>query len=371
MRNDKTTADWQQTPPADWTRTSYRRRSLANWITDIENGAGHLLARVVVNRVWHHHFGRGIVATPNDFGLQGVLPSHPELLDHLAQKLIANDWNLKSLHRDILLSSTWLQSSDPSAEKAAIDPDNKLLWRFTPRRLEAEVVRDSILAAAGQLDPQMFGPGTLDEGHRRRSIYFMIKRSRLVPMMQVFDQPEPLASQGSRPSTTIAPQALLFMNNLQVVKWARALASKLDPTDADTAIRQLYLRTLGRDPSPSELTDNRAFFDAQSASYSGNQNATQLALADPLPDHVQPQRIRLPPMNHSDHYTPTSLAPNRRSRLWKPWINHSARTGGTPWIRRSPCSKNRSLRWQGKVRHLALHQWRAQPGRYLGLQTGT
>ena len=280
MRNDKTTADWQQTPPADWTRTSYRRRSLANWITDIENGAGHLLARVVVNRVWHHHFGRGIVATPNDFGLQGVLPSHPELLDHLAQKLIANDWNLKSLHRDILLSSTWLQSSDPSAEKAAIDPDNKLLWRFTPRRLEAEVVRDSILAAAGQLDPQMFGPGTLDEGHRRRSIYFMIKRSRLVPMMQVFDQPEPLASQGSRPSTTIAPQALLFMNNLQVVKWARALASKLDPTDADTAIRQLYLRTLGRDPSPSELTDNRAFFDAQSASYSGNQNATQLALAD-------------------------------------------------------------------------------------------
>ncbi|MFT6499003.1 MAG: hypothetical protein ACJAT6_001139, partial [Akkermansiaceae bacterium] len=280
MLNDKTTADWQQTPPADWTRTSYRRRSLANWITDIENGAGHLLARVVVNRVWHHHFGRGIVATPNDFGLQGVLPSHPELLDHLAQKLIANDWNLKSLHRDILLSSTWLQSSDPSAEKAAIDPDNKLLWRFTPRRLEAEVVRDSILAAAGQLDPQMFGPGTLDEGHRRRSIYFMIKRSRLVPMMQVFDQPEPLASQGSRPSTTIAPQALLFMNNLQVVKWARALASKLDPTDADTAIRQLYLRTLGRDPSPSELTDNRAFFDAQSASYSGNQNATQLALAD-------------------------------------------------------------------------------------------
>lgn len=280
MRNDKTTADWQQTPPADWTRTSYRRRSLANWITDIENGAGHLLARVVVNRVWHHHFGRGIVATPNDFGLQGVLPSHPELLDHLAQKLIANGWNLKSLHRDILLSSTWLQSSDPSAEKAAIDPDNKLLWRFTPRRLEAEVVRDSILAAAGQLDPQMFGPGTLDEGQRRRSIYFMIKRSRLIPMMQVFDQPEPLASQGSRPSTTIAPQALLFMNNPQVVQWSHSLATTLDQKDPDIAIQQLYLRALTREPSPTELRDNRAFFDAQSASYSGQKNAHQLALAD-------------------------------------------------------------------------------------------
>ncbi|MFT6178072.1 MAG: hypothetical protein ACJAQT_000359 [Akkermansiaceae bacterium] len=280
MRNDKTTKDWQQTPPADWTRTSYRRRGLANWISDTENGAGHLLARVVVNRVWHHHFGRGIVATPNDFGLQGALPTHPDLLDHLAQRFIENGWNLKSLHRDILLSSTWLQSSEPSPEKATIDPDNKFLWRFTPRRLEAEVVRDSILAAAGQLDPKMFGPGTLDEGQRRRSIYFMIKRSRLIPMMQVFDQPEPLASQGSRPSTTIAPQALLFMNNPQVVKWARALADTLDQKDPAAAIQQLYLRTLSRSPSPSELANNRAFFDAQSASYSGNPSATQLALAD-------------------------------------------------------------------------------------------
>lgn len=280
MRNGKSTKDWQQTPPANWTRTSYRRRSLANWMTDVEDGAGHLLARVIANRVWHHHFGRGIVATPNDFGLQGALPTHPELLDHLAHRLIKNGWNIKSLHRDILLSSTWLQSSSPSPEKAAIDPENKLIWRFTPRRLEAEIVRDSILAAAGQLDPKMFGPGTLDESHRRRSIYFMIKRSRLVPMMQVFDQPEPLASQGSRPSTTIAPQALLFMNNPQVVKWARSLASNLDLKNPDTAIRQLYARTLGRPPSPSELADNRAFYDAQSDSYSDQENAHQLALAD-------------------------------------------------------------------------------------------
>ncbi len=280
MRNGKTSKDWQTTPPEDWTRTSYRRRSLANWITDAEDGAGHLLARVIVNRVWHHHFGRGIVATPNDFGLQGALPSQPHLLDYLARRLIANGWNLKPLHRDILLSATWQQSSALSLEKATIDPDNQFLWRFSPRRLEAEIVRDSILSAAGQLDTRMFGPGTLDERHQRRSIYFMIKRSRLVPMMQIFDQPEPLVSQGSRPSTTIAPQALLFMNNPQVVKWAGSLAASINSENPDQAIRDLYLRTLNREPSPSELQENRSFVDAQSASYEGANNSQQLALAD-------------------------------------------------------------------------------------------
>lgn len=280
MRNGKDAEHWQEEPPADWTRTSYRRRSLAHWITDTENGAGHLLARVAVNRVWHHHFGRGIVATPNDFGLQGALPTHPDLLDFLAQKLIVSGWDLKALHREILLSATWLQSSDPSAAKATRDPENKFLWRFSPRRLEAEVIRDSLLAAAGQLDPTMFGPGTLDESHRRRSIYFMVKRSRLIPMMQVFDQPEPLVSQGSRPSTTIAPQALLLMNNPQVVTWARALAGRLDDTTPESAIRNLYLGTLGRAPTAQEMTDNRAFLEAQTASYDGQGDAAQLALAD-------------------------------------------------------------------------------------------
>jgi cytochrome c553 len=280
MRNGKSGNHWKEEPPVDWTRTSYRRRSLANWITDSENGAGHLLARVAVNRLWHHHFGKGIVATPNDFGLQGALPTHPRLLDFLAQKLISSGWNIKALHREILLSATWLQSSEPSKEKAAIDPTNKFLWRFTPRRLEAEVIRDSILAASGQLDTTMFGPGTLDESHRRRSIYFMIKRSRLIPIMQVFDQPEPLVSQGSRPSTTIAPQALLFMNNPQVVKWAHGLAQNLDASQPDEAIRQLYLRTLTREPTLTELTNSRAFFDSQSTSYSKEKNAAQLALAD-------------------------------------------------------------------------------------------
>ena len=280
INNGKASADWQKQPPAGWNRTSYRRTGLANWMTDVENGAGHLLARVAVNRIWHHHFGRGIVSTPNDFGLQGKLPSHPELLDYMARRFIASGWDVKALHRDIMLSATWQQSSAPSPKKAAADPDNQFLWRFTPRRLEAEIVRDSILASAGQLDTKMYGPGTLDERHRRRSIYFMIKRSRLVPMMQIFDQPEPLSSQGSRPSTTIAPQALLFMNNPQVVSWAGALAASVSSKETDEAIRELYRRTLSRDPTSTELRDNRAFIDAQASSYQGVKNAKQLAYAD-------------------------------------------------------------------------------------------
>ncbi|MFT5467816.1 MAG: hypothetical protein ACI8UO_002923 [Verrucomicrobiales bacterium] len=278
MRNDKSTADWQTPPPADW-RTSYRRTSLANWITDTENGAGQLLARVIVNRVWHHHFGRGIVATPNDFGLQGTTPSNEQLLDFLATRLIENGWKLKPLHREIMLSAAYQQSSRSNADKAAADPANEFVWRFQPRRLEAEIIRDSMLAVSGRLDPTMFGAGTLSEAHARRSIYFMIKRSRLVPMMQIFDQPEPLVSQGGRPSTTIAPQALLFMNNPQVISWANSLAAEADSEDLDAAIADIYQRVLSREPTSSELVSNRAFLDTQIGSYEGG-NARKQALAD-------------------------------------------------------------------------------------------
>ena len=279
MRNGKGTADWQVAAPEN-ARSSYRRSSLANWMSDTENGAGHLLARVIVNRVWHHHFGRGMVATPNDFGLQGSEPSHPALLDYLAGEFIDKDWSLKALHRQIMLSSTYGQSSAGAEEKAKIDPDNQWLWRFAPRRLEAEVVRDSMLAVSGELDPTMFGPGTLSEDHRRRSIYFMIKRSRLIPIMQIFDQPEPLVSQGSRPSTTIAPQALLFMNNAQVVAWAGKLAERASESSDDAeAIVLLYQITLGRDPTPNESITNSAFLEEQISSYPPA-NARRQALAD-------------------------------------------------------------------------------------------
>ena len=280
MRGGKTSSDWQVSPPENWTRTSYRRTGLANWITDQEYGAGHLLARVIVNRVWHHHFGRGLVATPNDFGLQGSPPSHPKLLDFLAQRFIDGGWKLKTLHREILLSSTWLQSSAASEEKSRIDPENQWLWRYPTRRLEAETIRDSMLAASGQLDETMFGPGTLDPKHRRRSIYFMIKRSRLVPMMQVFDQPEPLSSQGNRPSTTIAPQALMFMNNPQIVTWAGSLADSVRSKELDQAIQEIYLRTLTREPTSDELHNCISFVNEQADSYRDVENARSLALAD-------------------------------------------------------------------------------------------
>src|SRR5207253_8841387 len=128
---------WQVAPPKDW-RTSYRRYSLANWMTDTKQGAGDLLARVIVNRLWQHHFGRGIVATPNDFGAQGERPTHPELLDYLASELIRNHWRLKPIHKLILSSNTFRQSGRLDKSKSTIDPNNSLLWRRVPRRLEAE-----------------------------------------------------------------------------------------------------------------------------------------------------------------------------------------------------------------------------------------
>jgi mono/diheme cytochrome c family protein len=275
---------WQVAPPAG-AKTSFRRRGLANWIADTEHGAGHLLARAIANRLWHHHFGRGIVSTPNDFGVQGARPTHPELLDWLAQELIRGGWKLKPLHKQMMLSAAYMQSSQFDAADSKLDPENTWLWRRTPRRVEAELIRDSLLYVSGTLDETMYGPGTLDDGHKRRSIYFMIKRSKLVPMMQLFDQPEPLVSVGNRPSTTIAPQALAFLNSPHVRAAAHAFAQRLLPTceksPAD-AVRQGYLATIARQPDDTELSAATVFLAAQENRYAGDQkpNARELALAD-------------------------------------------------------------------------------------------
>ena len=278
MRGGKTEQSWQVNAPDGW-RTSYRRRSLANWMTDTEHGAGHLLARVIANRLWQHHLGRGIVNTPNDFGLQGELPTHPQLLDWLASELIKNGWRLKPLHKQIVMSATYRQSAAHDAAKLKADPQNKLHWRRTPARLEAEVIRDSILKVSGLLDERMFGAGTLDERMKRRSIYFMIKRSKLIPSMQLFDSPEPLVSQGSRPATIIAPQALHFMNNGQVRESATALAKQLEQAaDTAAAVTLGYQTVLGRAPTAKEQKSITAFIEAQEKSYPNN--GLQLALAD-------------------------------------------------------------------------------------------
>jgi len=284
MRNGKDSMHWQ-VEPREGARSTHRRQALANWLTDVENGAGYVAARVIVNRLWQHHFGHGLVATPNDFGTQSEPPTHPELLDWLASRLLENGWRLKPIHRLILSSATWRQSSGYVSAKAAKDLGNQLLWRFTPRRLEGEVIRDSLLAVSGQLDKTMFGRGTLDERSRRRSVYFMIKRSKLIPTMQLFDAPEPLVSQGHRASTTIAPQALMFMNSPHIRQYALSLAQRLareGGDDAEKIVASGYLAALGRQPDPDERSATLAFLRKQETSYreAEQRNPRHLALVD-------------------------------------------------------------------------------------------
>ncbi|MEC9092305.1 MAG: DUF1549 and DUF1553 domain-containing protein, partial [Planctomycetota bacterium] len=280
---------WKVNPPLQ-TRLSYRRATLANWITDTQQGAGHQLARVIVNRIWQQHLGRGIVATPNDFGFQGARPTHPELLDWLAQKLIDQNWSLKSIHRAILTSSTYRQSSFFDRARSEKDPGNQFFWRYSPRRLEAEIIRDSMLSVSKNLDPRMYGPGTLDEKMKRRSIYFMIKRSRLIPMMQIFDSPEPLTSAGSRPSTTIAPQALLFMNNPNVRQYASDFAKKLlssahsevSASHLKQVVKMGFKMAIAREPTADESGKNLRFIQRQLLSYETEKkkNALEMAVTD-------------------------------------------------------------------------------------------
>jgi mono/diheme cytochrome c family protein len=273
---------WTWTPP-EGSQFSGRRRSLANWITDVDHGAGALAARVIVNRVWQHHFGRGLVSTPNDFGRTGALPANPELLDWLAAELIRNEWHLKPLHKLIMTSAAWQQNSARDASKETADPANDTFTRRVPQRLEGEALRDAMLAVSGVLDDTMFGPGTKDERSKRRSIYFTIKRSQLIGSMVAFDQPEPLASQGSRPTTTVTPQALMLMNGPQVREWAEAFASRLEKETGDDArIARAYGIAIGRPPHAEEAAAARTFVAAQTASYAaeGKPDAAHIALAD-------------------------------------------------------------------------------------------
>ncbi len=277
---------WQWQPPKD-AKYSGRRRVFSNWITDVDHGAGALVARVMVNRLWQHHFGRGIVATPNDFGKQGTPPSQPELLDWLADELIRGGWRLKPLHKLMMTSAAYQQGTKHDAEKELADPENDLFMRRVPQRLEGESIRDSLLAVSGLLDGTMHGSGTRDEASRRRSIYFNIKRSQLIGSMVAFDAPEPLTSQGARSVTTVAPQALMLMNSPQVRLCAEALAKKI-PTDSQekpgvaAKIARAYAMCFGRAPKEEEVRAAEAFIAQQVASYSGENkpNAAALALMD-------------------------------------------------------------------------------------------
>jgi len=260
MRSPKAEAAWLKPPPTG-VKTSMRRAGLAHWITDVDQGAGALVARVIVNRLWHHHFGRGIVSTLNDFGFQGDPPTHPELLEWLADDLVKNGWTLKRVHKQMVMSRAYQLSSTANSASLKLDTENKLLHYHPRRRLEAEAIRDGLLAVGGRLDPAMYGPGTLDQTMKRRSIYFQVQRSQLIPMLQVFDWPDTLTSASARPTTVVAPQALLFLNNPLVRSCADGLAAKLKPAASDlpVAVDLAYRSAFSRKPTKRESEAGVAF----------------------------------------------------------------------------------------------------------------
>jgi hypothetical protein len=272
-------------------RSSGRRLALAKWIVGPDNP---LTARVMVNRLWHYHMGRGIVATPNDFGRNGQQPTHPELLDWLATEFVASGWSLKKMHETILLSNTYQQASAVDAAKAKLDPDNKLLWRMNRQRLDAEAIRDQVLRVAGRLTEQMGGPSIRvplepevydtifteaepdnlwpvhpdPRQHTRRSLYLIRKRNVRLPLLVAYDSPDMMNSCGARQVSIHALQSLTLLNSEFMLDQSRALAARLlaETGGADRAmIRRLYELALARTPRPAELQAARAFIAGQTA----------------------------------------------------------------------------------------------------------
>jgi hypothetical protein len=239
------------------------RLELANLIACRDNP---LTARVIVNRVWKHHFGHGLVRTPSNFGRTGEPPTHPKLLDHLASKFIAENWSLKSLHRLIMLSAVYQQSSEFDNERAVIDPDNRLLWRVNRRRLDVEAWRDAILAASGTLDESFGGP-SLDlasADNHRRTLYARISRHNLDPLLRLFDFPDPNITSDGRPVTMVPLQQLFILNSPFMTTSAKALAERCCATAADDRerIRHAFDLTLHRPPTDEELQLGLAYVAA-------------------------------------------------------------------------------------------------------------
>jgi hypothetical protein len=268
---------WRVAPPPD-VKTSYRRRALAEWLTDVEHGAGNLLARVIVNRLWYYHLGQGLVANPSDFGVQSGGPSHPELLDYLAGELIRNQWRLKPIHKLIMTSAVYMQTAATDAARRKVDVENRLCWHRNLRRLEGEAIRDSMLALSGAMDPTMFGPGSMKPDQPRRSIYFFFKRSKLPAMLSLFDGPDTLQDLAVRSETTVAPQALWMMNNAIARSYATGLAKQIAPAasaDVEEGVVQGYRYVLARKPTADELRDSAAFVRAQVAAYRAEGKAAE------------------------------------------------------------------------------------------------
>ena len=252
----------------------HRRAALAEWLTSDEQP---LLGRVMANRIWQHHFGHGIVRTSSNFGRHGDLPTHPQLLDWLSVEFAELGWSIKQMHRLIMLSSTYMSSSVGTQESIERDPENLYLGRMNRRRLDADAIRDSILAVSGTLNLKMGGVGvipplTAEEilaarmpylwpanpdpaEHRRRSVYLQAKRSMAVPMLQIFDAPDTARSCSRRETSTVAPQALAMMNSSFVLEQAETFATRLRDGTGDASadlVEAGWRMALGRSPNPDE-----------------------------------------------------------------------------------------------------------------------
>jgi cytochrome c553 len=220
----------------------------------IARGENPLTARVMANRVWQHHFGQGIVRTPSNFGQLGDRPSHPELLDYLASELMDNGWSIKKLHREIMLSSAYQLSADYIPRNASEDPDNRLIWRANRHRLDVEAMRDSILAAGGDLDLTPGGPpAKLIDGNHRRTVYGFVSRRRLDGTLALFDFPNPNNTSEQRIDTNVPVQRLFFMNSDFVQQQAKLFAARLKSGDAASRIMEAYRLMFGRKPAEAEL----------------------------------------------------------------------------------------------------------------------
>jgi hypothetical protein len=232
--------------------TGSGRPELAAWLTDPKNP---LTARVMVNRIWQHHFGEGLVRTPSNLGALGERPTHPELLDWLAARFVESGWSVKEIHRLILLSATYQQASTPSKDALYRDADNRLWTRQNRLRLTAEELRDALLAVAGRLDLTAGGPADRDFAKPRRTVYQMTVRSDRTGFGPLFDAADPTAPVDRRIDSTVAPQALFLMNHPFVAEQARALAADAlsHVGNDESRIKATYLRLFGRIPTEQEL----------------------------------------------------------------------------------------------------------------------
>jgi hypothetical protein len=288
---------FEVSPPFKGTTSTGARLALANWITRPDSRVSALLARVTVNRIWQQHFGTGLVATPENLGYTGAPPSHPALLEYLAQRFVESGWSTKALHRLIVSSTAYRQSSTVAASAQAVDPENRLLWRYPLRRLDAEAVRDAMLAASGELDARMGGPYVaskrgpdgdviVDEaldGAYRRSVYLQQRRTQVVGMLEVFDAPSVVTNCTRRNTTTIPLQSLGLLNSDFVLARAKAFAHRVAreagaaPSDR---VSRAFLIAMGRAPSREEQAASRRFIEAQPARYSGEPDASEHAWFD-------------------------------------------------------------------------------------------